>query len=149
LFYCSNEKMRRELPLSSVALLALLLPGLVLAAPVAGACGLCDRGVPCPSMAAEAPAAAAHSCCGGEVADAAARPEPSTLAAEACDCGRAAPPAVAAVGAPAPDNGMSGAPVAALRPVNVGLQVAAAKGRRAPAPPPHPLIFLIDCVSLT
>jgi hypothetical protein len=149
LFYCSIEQMSRELPLSSVALLALLLPGLVMAAPVAGACGLCDRGVPCPSMAAEAPAAAAHLCCGGEVADAPARPAPSTLGAEACDCGRAAPPAVAAVGAPAPDNDPAAAPIAALRPVNVGHQVAGAEGGRAPAPPPHPLIFLIDCVSLT
>ena len=68
----------------------------------------------------------------------------------ACDCGRDAPVAVvAAVEAPAPENDGAEASHAAVWSDNVIHPMAAAAGARPPAPPPHPLIFLIDCVFLT
>ncbi len=96
--------MRRSEFLRTLATVALLLPGLVFAAPAAGACGLCDRGLPCPSMTTPEPAATPHSCCSEAAVTAPDSPAPSSLGSMACDCGREAPPAViAAVEAPTTD----------------------------------------------
>jgi hypothetical protein len=138
--------MSKRIRLRAFATVALLLPGLAFAAPVAGPCGLCDSGVPCPSMAEVASRAADHACCGSE-ADAA-QPAPS-LASSQCDCGRDAPPAVSSD--PAPNLLVS--PLDAARGFEV---VAAPRSGAVPAaareerpPPLFPPTFLLDCVFLT
>ena len=141
--------MRRGKLLRSFAVVALLLPGLVMAAPTAGACGFCDRGVPCASMAAPEPTTTDHSCCSGDTADKPAESTPAPAGAKACDCGRDAPVAIAAVEAPASENDRAATLHAAVWSESVSRPMAAVAGQRTPAPPPHPLIFLIDCVFLT
>jgi hypothetical protein len=137
--------MRRGTSLRVACVLALLLPGLVLAAPTAGACGHCDRRVPCQAMSEPEIPTANHSCC-GETAPA--TPAPSSFGAKACDCGHEAPLAVggldvsfteSSAGEPLPNGDLEDAESTGS---------AAAWSNRPPAPPP-PLIFLIDCVFLT
>ncbi len=141
--------MRRGSTLHTITLVALLLPGLALAAPTAGACGHCDRGTPCATMTAPEPVAEAHSCCGAEpVKKPAESPSPPN-GAKACDCGRDAPDAISVVGSPAPGDERSEALDAAVSPASLAHPMAIRAGEPAPAPPPHPLIFLIDCVFLT
>ena len=125
---------------------ALLLPGLALAAPIAGPCGLCDSGMPCPSMA-EAPAKAdAHSCCGGEADQAPAAP---SLGSSNCDCGRDAPLAVSSDPAPNPHISSPDA----VRDFKVAepprSEAEAAATRNVRPPPSFPPTFLLDCVFLT
>lgn len=122
-----------------------LLPGLVLAVPVAGPCGLCDRGLPCADMEPAKSQGAAHSCC-GSTDDAAAR---QSLSPSTCDCGRKAPATLASAHKPPTDSGpavgadeASGAPQA-----RVGSLVSGAA--RTPAPPPSPPLFLIACSFLS
>jgi hypothetical protein len=141
--------MRRGILFRTIALVALLLPGLVLAAPTGGACGQCDRGVPCATMAAPEPVAEAQSCCSGEPVEPQEENAPAPHSAEACDCGRDAPVATAAVEAPAPEKTGAEALNEELWFANGSHLTPAVSFRRAPAPPPHPLIFLIDCVFLT
>jgi hypothetical protein len=141
--------MRRANPLRTIALLTLLLPGLVLAAPTAGACGHCDRGAPCATMAAPEPVAEAHSCCSGETVEKPAESTPAPAGAKACDCGREAPVAIAAVEAPAPENDRAATLHAAVWSDSVSRPLAAVVCQRAPSQPSHPLLFLIDCVFLT
>ena len=141
--------MRRGNTLRTITLVTLLLPGLALAAPTAGACGHCDRGAPCATMAAPEPVAEAHSCCSAEPVEKPAESLSPPIGAKACDCGREAPDAISAVGSPAPGDERSDALDAAVWSDNVNRLMATAAGERIPAPPPHPLIFLIDCVFLT
>lgn len=141
--------MKRGNPLRTIALLTLLMPGLVLAAPTAGACGYCERGTPCATMAAPEPVAEAHSCCSGDPVEKPAEGTQAPAGANACDCGREAPVAIAAVEAPAPENDRAEALHAAAWSDSVSHPMEAAAGEHTPAPPPHPLIFLIDCVFLT
>ncbi len=122
-----------------------LLPGLVLAAPVAGPCGLCDRGLPCADMEPARSQGASHSCCGST--DGAA--ERQSLSPSTCDCGRKAPATLAAGNQPPTDSApavgadqASGAPQA-----RVGSLVSGAV--RPPAPSPSPPLFLIACSFLT
>ena len=142
-------RMRRTDPLRAFAIVALVLPGLIFAAPTAGACGLCDRGVPCPNMATPEPVAAAHSCC-GDNADAPAAPALSSLSSEACDCGRDAPPAVVtAVAAGKTEVGNAAVSDEVITHSAVSVQKATAPCDRHSTTPPPPLLFLLDCVFLT
>lgn len=144
--YCSNVRMRRGNPLRAVCVVALLLPGLVLAAPTAGACGRCDGDLPCAGMTTPEPSATTHPCCAQAST---AQLESSSLGAEACACGRQPPPAIAAVEAPAPERDGTGPTPGDNPSMGVGPAIAAAPSERPPAPPPSPLIFLIGCVFLT
>lgn len=141
--------MKREPSLRTIALVILLLAGLVLAAPTAGACGQCDRGVPCATMAAPEPIVEAHSCCSGDEVETSAQTTRSPIGAEACDCGRDAPVAIAVVEAPAPEHDRDEAPDTEVVWTDTVLSMAAADGHHLPTTPPHPLIFLLDCVFLT
>lgn len=141
--------MRRGNALRTFALVTLLLPGLAIAAPTAGECGHCDRGVPCATMAAPEPVAEAHSCCNGESVEKPALSTPASFGAEACDCGREAPVATAVVEASAPAKASADGFRPEFLSGDVSRLTAAFAGRRTPAPPPHPLIFLVDCVFLT
>ena len=100
-------------------------------------------------MAAPEPVAETHSCCSAEPVEKAAESPSPPIGAKACDCGREAPVAIAAVEVPAPEKDGAEAPHTAVWSDNVNHPMAAAAGERTPAPPPHPLIFLIDCVFLT
>jgi hypothetical protein len=135
--------------LRAFAIIALLLPGLVFAAPTAGACGLCDRGVPCPNMATPEPVASAHSCCGEAAVDAPAKSAPPSLGSMDCDCGRDAPPAIAAVEAPTTQANDAEASCDAVVSVAINVQTTDAACKLPATTPPHPLIFLVDCVFLT
>jgi hypothetical protein len=142
--------MRRGNTLRTISLVTLLLPGLVLAAPMAGSCGLCDRGAPCPNMTAPAPAVANHSCCGEAVVEAPTRFAPSSLGSTACDCGSDAMPAIiTTVEAPTMEADHAEASVGAVVSAALGFQTATRARDRDSTTPPSPLIFLIDCVFLT
>ncbi|MDX2436656.1 MAG: hypothetical protein QNL88_06345 [Acidobacteriota bacterium] len=141
--------MRRVEFFRAFAIVALLLPGLVFAAPTAGSCGLCDRGVPCAGMSTPEPTTTNHSCCGEAATEAPTAPTTSSLSSKACDCGREAPLAVTV--APSPGTDVGAANVANDGNVSTGVtpRIAFAACDRHPPPLPSPLIFLIDCVSLT
>ena len=142
--------MRRQESFRAFAIIALLLPGLVFAAPTAGACGLCDRGVPCPNMATPEPIAAAHSCCGDDAADAPVDSGSSSFSSKACDCGRdAAPAVVASVEAPTTKVGNAAVSHEVYLNTAVSVQTAASPVDRPSTTPPPPLLFLLDCVFLT
>jgi hypothetical protein len=112
----------------TAVVVALLLPGLVLAAPTAGPCGHCDSGVPCPRTAVPEVKTDPHSCCDSNDET---PPVPSFGSAD-CDCGREASPAVTA-----------DAPLASVA------APAAVTFAGQPAPPPARPVFLIDCAFLT
>ena len=132
------QRRHRVLPF---VVIGLLLPGLSLAAPVPGACGACELGTPCPEMRAPEPAPEAASCCSGDD-EMPAADEPATAM---CDCGRDAPPAVAA---PLSSNEAAAAVQEVVSGGSEGLHLAApvARVERPPAPPPT--IFLRDCAFL-
>ncbi len=129
-----------------VVLTAVLLPGLAMAAPIAGPCGRCGDDTACRLQQPGQSPDAAHACC--ESGRTETTPEPS-LASSRCECGREAPPATLG-GAPSIVDGSaveSFAPAAIA--VAVPILVASAGCRRPPAPPPSPSVFLIDCAFLT
>lgn len=129
----------------TVVVVVWLLPGLVLAMPVAGPCGLCERGLPCADMEPADPQGADHSCC-RSADDAADR---QSLSASTCDCGRRLPATLAAAHKPAADS--EPAPcvgeAAGLPQARVGSLACVAAG--PPAPPPSPPLFLVVCSFLT
>lgn len=100
-------------------------------------------------MAAPEPIVEAHSCCSGDEVETSAETTRSPIGAEACACGREAPVALAAVEAPAPVNDCDEAPDTEVGSTDTVLSMAAADAHHVPTTPPHPLIFLLDCVFLT
>lgn len=137
--------MRRSAFFRAAMVVAVLLPGLVLAVPVAGPCGLCERGLPCADMGTAAPQKAAHACC-GSTDDAASRP---SLSASTCDCGRKAPATLATAHKPPTDS----APAVGVEETTVATHARAGElvsgAARPPAPPPSPPLFLTACSFLT
>jgi hypothetical protein len=132
------QRRHRVLPF---VVIGLLLPGLSLAAPVPGACGTCELGTPCPEMRTPEPAPEAVSCCSGD-AEMPAADEPAT---GICDCGRDAPPAVAAP----PSSVEAAASVDEVeRDASDGLLLSAPVARIERPPAPPPTIFLRDCAFL-
>ena len=144
--YCSNVSMMTDSSLRAFGLVALLLPGLALAAPIAGPCGLCESGMPCPSMAETPSNTTGHGCCDPEPEEA---PPAPALASSQCDCGRDAPPAVSSE--PAPNPHLS--PLIAARDSHVVAppqsEAVAAATREERPPPATPPTFLLDCAFLT
>jgi hypothetical protein len=129
----------------TAVVVALLLPGLVLAAPTAGPCGHCDSGVPCPRTAVPEVKTDPHSCCDSNDET---PPVPSFGSAD-CDCGREASPAVTADAPPSFESAAADAPVAVLTsPASVAAPAAVTFAGQ-PAPPPARPVFLIDCAFLT
>lgn len=146
LVYGLSVRMRKLSTSLMVMIVALLVPGLVLAAPVAGPCGYCDRGMACPTMAQEEVAREVHGCC-----DDSADPEPErpSKSLSSCDCGQPVPPAVAADPAPAPYSDSLDQPVTDSVATMLDGNSESSSPVRAPAPPPSPPIFLAACVFLT
>lgn len=138
--------MSRTTPLRTFVVAVLLLPGLALATPVAGPCGLCDDGMACPSMQSTGVEAAPSSCCEGDAGETQSVPVGGAMD---CDCGQDSPPAIAAetsnahstfsVEAPPEDGDVS----------TLAVDSAAFAAVEPPTTPPPPLLFLIDCAFLT
>jgi len=137
--------MTREFSIRTVAIVALLLPGLVIAAPIAGACGLCGDGDDCHIQRSPEPAMETHSCCDAEPET---TPEPS-LGSSSCECGREAPPAVTAESPTTVET--SSAATTTRETISPTSPVGAAfsYSTRLAAPPPAPPAYLIDCAFLT
>jgi hypothetical protein len=137
--------MKRVTPLYSVAIVALLLPGLVLAAPIAGTCGRCGEGDDCHLQQSVQPAPGTQSCC--DTASEA-PPEPSFDSSN-CECGREAPPALSADASLTVETTSVEASVfESVRPTS-GVGSKFSCPGRPPPPPPTPPTFLIDCAFLT
>jgi hypothetical protein len=144
--YCSSVSMKRVGSLRAFAIIALLLPGLAMAAPIAGPCGLCGDGDLCHMKQPIKQVSESHSCCGETSAET--RPE-SSLDSSKCECGREAPPAVTVVSSNTIDAASS--PAVTQATISPAPQVgsAFANSSRPPAPPPAPPAYLIDCAFLT
>lgn len=138
--------MTRELSVRTVVVVALILPGLVMAAPTAGPCGLCGQGDTCHMKQPVEQVSESHSCCGEKSIEA--PPEPS-LGSSNCECGREAPPALAAT-SPTTDEIVSTATTTqhTINPTTP-FAVAFSDFTRPEAPPPAPPAYLIDCAFLT
>lgn len=131
--------------LRNTFVIALLLPGLAAAAPTPGPCGHCGESAPCPMTEVRQATVESHSCC-GETTEVS--PEAS-LGSSGCECGREAPPAVAASAPSAPENGTAEfLRVTTADSVTTTAAVATSPDVD-PAPPPTPPVFLIDCAFLT
>jgi hypothetical protein len=129
----------------TIAVVALLLPGLALAIPIAGSCGLCGDGDVCHMQQAERPATESHSCCETESET---PPEPS-FGTSACTCGRETPPALAADAPLTVDTVADATSFLEKTPPESPAGVKTSHSGRPPAPPPSPPAFLIDCAFLT
>jgi hypothetical protein len=141
------ETVMRTIPTIRAAVIAMaLLPGLALAAPTAGPCGYCDRGMTCPSMVEEAVVEEAGTCCGNSR-----EPEPVVPSdhLSKCDCGQPVPPAVGAEKAPSADPGFGAVGYFNQGSISLAVSAVAARTGSPPHPPPSTPIYLIDCVSLT
>ena len=137
--------MKRAMRLSTFAIVALLLPGLALAAPIAGPCGRCDQGTLCPGMETAPQAPPAHSCCSEAASETSTAP---SLGSSNCDCSRETPPAVVANPAPTVKTGTADVPRAELVAPASPTRAATVRFTSAPAPPPAAPFFLIDCAYL-
>jgi len=137
--------MKRVSFLRTVAIVALLLPGLVMAAPIAGPCGLCGDGDDCHMEQFVKPATEIHSCCDTESET----PPGPSFGSSKCECGREAPPALTAespttVVTAFAANSMQET-ISSTSPVGA----AWSDSSRPAAPPPAPPAYLIDCAFLT
>jgi len=143
--YCSNMSMKRFTRSTTLAIVALLLPGLALAAPIAGACGRCGDGDGCHLQQPVEPSPETHSCCDTESET---PPEPS-FGSSNCECGREAPPALTTESLTTVETAF--ATVSTLEKISPTSPVAAAisYSTRLAAPPPAPPAYLIDCAFLT
>jgi len=137
--------MTRRISIRTVAIVALLLPGLVIAAPIAGACGLCGDGDDCHLQQPVKSAVEDHSCCDS---DSEARSEPS-FGSSNCECGREAPPALTTESPTTVETAF--ATTTTQEKINPTSQVGIAfsYSTHPAAPPPAPPAYLIDCAFLT
>ena len=143
--YCSNVSMTRFTRTTALAIVALVLPGLALAAPIAGACGLCGDGDDCHLQRSPEPATESHSCCDAETETS---PEPS-LGSSSCECGRDAPSGVTADSSHRVENLAELATgVESISLVSPSDQEFSNSNCSA-APPPAPPTYLLDCAFLT
>jgi len=137
--------MTRGLSIRTVAIVALLLPGLVMAAPTVGACGLCGDGDDCHMQRSLEPATESSLCCDTETETA---PEPS-LGSSSCECGRDAPSAVTATTPITLES--ASATTTTPETINLTSPVGAAfsYSTHPVASPPAPPAYLIACAFLT
>ena len=137
--------MKRRYCFRTAVIVALLLPGLALAAPIAGACALCGDGDDCHMQQSAQPAPETQSCC-DTTSEA---PPERSLGSSHCDCDRETPPAVVADPAPTVKTGTADVPRAKLVAPVSPTRAATGHPTSAPAPPPAPPAYLIDCAFLT
>jgi len=137
--------MKRVNHSTALVIVALLLPGLALAAPIAGACGQCGEGEGCHLQQPVETSLETDSCCDSESEN----PPESSLGSSSCECGREAPPAVLVDASPSVETA-----VATTSVLNAVSPLALTGSRnsnstRLAAPPPAPPAYLIDCAFLT
>jgi hypothetical protein len=137
--------MNVDVSLRAVAIVALLLPGIVLALPTPGPCEMCGNGNRCHMHGTRQPAAEAHSCCGAEAET---PPEPS-LGSSACECGREAPPALTAEALTTIDTASSRVRTDDTMSLTVAVGAVFSFSGRPPAPQQAPPAYLIECEFLT
>ena len=143
--YCSNMSMRRVTHSITLAIVTLLLPGLALATPIAGACGRCGDGDGCHLQQPAQPAPETHSCCDTETET---PPEPS-LGSSSCECGREAPPALTADSPTTVETASATTTTRETTSSTAPVGAAFSYSARPAAPPPAPPAYLIDCAFLT
>lgn len=143
--YCSNMSMKRVTRSTTLAIVALLLPGLALAAPIVGACGRCGDGDGCHLQQPVEPSPETHSCCD---TDSETPLEPS-FGSSSCECGRQAPPALTAESLSTVETVI--ATESTLEKISPTCPVGTtfSYSTRLAAPPPAPPAYLIDCAFLT
>ena len=137
--------MRRVTRSATIAIVALLLPGLAIAAPIAGPCGRCGDGDGCHLQQPAQTAPEAHSCCDSESET----PPETSLGSSNCDCGREAPPALTAESPNTVETAfatnLTEETISATAPVGASFS----DSSRLAAQPPAPPAYLIDCAFLT
>ena len=138
--------MTRGLSLRTVEVVALLLPGLVMAAPIAGPCGLCGDGESCHMQQPVKPETDAHSCCAEPEEEA---PPATTLGSSSCECGRETPPALTAETSPSVEPACAATSIRETVSPTIPVGTAFSRSTRLAAPPPAPPAYLIDCAFLT
>jgi hypothetical protein len=129
--------------------MALIVPGLALAASVPGPCGQCERGLPCPSMVQGKDAPADHACCDVTAKDRSDSVPGMSLGRSDCDCGRPAIGVAPAVEWPQVVAGASLRTPAVVPSTQAGHPAGTFDAGRPPAPPPSPPLYLVDCSFLT
>ena len=137
--------MRRVTRSAIFAIVALLLPGLVIAAPIAGPCGRCGDGDDCHLEQPTKPAPETHSCC--EMVSET-QPEPS-LGSSNCECGREAPAALTAESPTTVETASAAISTHETISTTSLAGTASSVSSRTVAPPPAPPTYLIDCAFLT
>jgi len=143
--YCSTVSMKRVTHAITFAIVALLLPGLALATPVAGACGRCGDGDGCHLQQPNQPAPETRSCCDAESET---PPEPS-FGSSNCECGREAPPALTAESQTTVETAVATTLTQERISPTSPIGAAFSYSTRLAAPPPAPPAYLIDCAFLT
>jgi hypothetical protein len=138
--------MTRGLSIRTVAIIALLLPGLVIAAPIAGACGLCGDGDACHMKQPIQQVSESHSCCGETPAEA---PPAPSLGSLDCECGREAPPALTAASPTSVETAFMATSTHEDISSTTPVRAVFSDPSRPSAPPPAPPAYLIDCAFLT
>jgi hypothetical protein len=137
--------MKKKLSLHTLVVMTLLLPGLVIAAPIAGPCGLCEDIDTCHMQQPARTAVEDHSCCN----TAKETPATASLSATQCECGREAPPALSAESPTTVETAFAAA--STLEKINTisPEEPSLLSSTRPAAPPPAPPAYLVGCAFLT
>jgi len=137
--------MRRVRPSVTFAIIVLLLPGLAIAAPIAGPCGLCGDGDGCHLQQPAQTALEPHSCCDSESET----PPEVSLGSSTCECGREAPPALTAESTTTIETASTATSTQQAISTTAPIGTAFSVSSRLADPPPTPPAYLIDCAFLT
>jgi len=137
--------MNRRFSFLTGVIVVLLLPGLALAAPIAGACGRCGEGDDCHLQQSVQPAPETQSCCDTESAI----PPESSLGSSNCECGREAPPALTAASPTTVETAFATASIQETISPTSPTGATSSYSARLATPPPAPPAYLIDCAFLT
>ena len=139
-------RMKRVDAIRTAAIVALLLPGLAIAAPITGPCGLCGDGGRCHMQRFIAPEVDAHSCCESTPEN---QTHEASLASSNCECGRDAPPALTTDAHASFESSFAESVTSDVVDPTSAVGSRLALSARPPAPPPAPPAYLIDCAFLT
>jgi len=136
--------MNRRFSFRTAVIVALLLPGLALAVPIAGACALCGDGDDCHMQQSAQPAPETQSCCDTTSET----PLEPSFGSSNCECGREAPPALTSESPTTVENAFATTStretISPTSPVGAKFPYST----RLAAPPPAPPAYLIDCAFL-
>ena len=137
--------MTRTFSFRTAAIVALLMPGLVIAAPIAGPCGRCGDGESCHMQRPAQQTPENHSCCDAKSET---PPEP-TLGSSNCECGRETPAALTAESPNTVETTLATTKTQETISLTAPVGAAFSYSARWVAPTPAPPAYLIDCAFLT